>query len=193
MPDDNVTELFTDKDREDLQALGVTTDEAPEFHPILEVWREVLSPAQAEMNKPVTPQWATRITSQYNEIRYADMPAFRDSLYGKLVDLLMVVKEEIASDAECLSYETPADDASENAPHYVEILTQWQEHMLRWEMAWDCTADNAAVEIAAISECHKMIFGQTGITAFLDNIGFEFTEANAVALSARLNAIKEGE
>jgi hypothetical protein len=177
MSEDADVEL-SDRDILDIVALQSEPDgsEPPAFHPILQVWREVLKPATDELGKPVTPQWASRICASYQQMRFDMMNEFRDVYFGKLAALCVVLEDEIAGDADCLSYTEPAEDAKENSHHYKNLLLQWQLMFLQWELDWDPTTPYAALELAAISEAHNMFFGSTGITAFLDNIGFEYTE-----------------
>jgi hypothetical protein len=181
---------FSEQDLSDLEELGVMPGQDATFHPILEVWREVLKPARDELDAKVTPQWANRIVGSYAEMRYADMVQFQRRYYGKIIELLDVLDEEIASDEDCLTYSDPEEDAKENAHHYKNLLLQWQLAILQWELDWDTADALASVEIAAISEVHKMFFGQTGITAFLENIGFEFTEDDQQALGEALAEFK---
>jgi hypothetical protein len=191
MPDDdNVTQLFTEKDEADLAAL-LDEQDPPSFHTVLEVWREILAPASEAAKQKVTPQWANRMVAQYQQLRYEDMNRFRDLFYGQIEELLEILRDEISTDEDCLSYTSADEDARENAGHYKEMLFRWQERILEWEKSWDCTSPDAAIELGAISETHKMFFGQTGIVAFLDNIGFQFTDVDSAELQARLNAVKE--
>ena len=184
---------YSDQDILDITALQAEPSaEPPSFHPILQVWREVLRPAEAEKDKKVTPQWASRICAEYQQMRYDMMNEFKDHYFGKLAQLCDLLEIEIATDAECLTYTEPADDAKNNSHHYKNLLLVWQMMFLGWEMDWDCTTPDAAVELAAISEAHKMFFGQTGITAFLDNIGFEYTEDDSAMLAAALEEYREG-
>lgn len=166
--------------------------QAPSFHPILQVWREVLAPAKYEMHAKVTPQWATRIVGSYTGLAFSDMETFRDIYFGKIAQLCEVLEAEIATDDECLSYTTPEEDVEHNSEHYRNLLRDWQLAFLEWELDWETTSPEAAIEIAAISEIHKMFFGPTGLTAFLDNIKFEFTEADQAELVSALNGLKEG-
>lgn len=179
----------TDESIQDFIARG---GEAPSFHPILKVWSEVLSNADGELNAPITPQWASRITASYRELNFADMPAFRDALFSKLVRYREIVDAVIAADDECLNLHTPEEDLEHNAGHYRDILLDWQLELLGWEMAWECTSPNAATELASLSELHKMIFGEVGITAFLDNIKFQLDQADQDAMAEALQAKKEG-
>jgi hypothetical protein len=181
---------FTDQDRADLAALGVETDEMPTFHPVLMVWREVLKPAAAEATKKVTPQWASRMVASYNGLEYRHMDELRDRYFGKVGDLLAILEHEISTDDECLKYTTPEEDVEHNTTHYLNLLLNWQLAFLSWELEWTCTDEFAVVELAAISETHKMFFGQTGLTAFLDNIRFQYTEADQADLAAALEELR---
>lgn len=179
VPDDGLTA----KDIADLEALDT---ELPQFHTVLEVWREVLKPAKDEATYPPTPAWSNRIISAYHGIEFKDMIAFRDSYFAKVDELFNILLLEISYDNDCLSWPTPEEDAENNAVHYKNLLLQWQMAVQQWELDWECTSPTAAVELAAISEVHKMFFGQTGLTAFLDNIKFEFTEDDQTEMAEAL-------
>jgi hypothetical protein len=184
---------FSDQDVQDLRSIGVTDGDAPEFHPILEVWREVLKPAHAEATQPVTPQWANKILATYQRLAYDDMIEVRDRYFGKLFALEDILKDEIESDEDCLTYTSPEEDVEHNSVHYRNLLQNWQLLFLDWEMNWDCMDPSAAAEIAAIGEVYNIIFGNTGITAFLDNIRFEFGEADQAELARLLQERKDGQ
>lgn len=162
----------------------------PSFHTVLEVWREVLKPAAQEATKKVTPQWANRMVASYAQLTFADMNDLRDLYFFRIGELAGIVDAEIAVDDQALRWSTPEEDAVENAAHYKGILTEWQCKFLGWELAWDCASPGAAVELAAISEVHKMFFGQTGLTQFLDNIRFEFTDADQAELAGALEELR---
>jgi hypothetical protein len=190
--EESIEPPLTEQDQADLAQLYGEPDgvEAPQFHPILEVWAKVLEPAAAEGRKPVTPQWANRMVAEYRELRFCDTPQLRDYYFGKIGVFNRILLDEIASDPDCLSYATPEEDVAENSHHYKNLLLTWQMQMVQWEIEWDPTADDAGIELAAISEIHKMFFGQMGLTAFLDNIKFEFTEDDQAQLAEALNDVK---
>lgn len=196
MTDDNVTPLpLTPQDEADLATLeehGIVAPEDITFHPILMVWREILKPARDELDARITPQWASRIVASYRDVAYADMPMMRDLYYGKIIELLEILDAEIATDDECLKYTSPEEDVEHNSRHYKNLLRDWQMRFLSWEMAWDCTSGVAGVELAAISEVHKAFFGETGVTQYLDNIKFQYTEADQRELADALEVLKEG-
>lgn len=184
---------FSEEDKVQLQEMGVTTGEVPEYHPLLEVWRDVLKPARDDQHSRITPQWANRICSSYSDIRFADMPAYRDRYFGHLLELMEVLDAEIATDPDCMSYSTPEEDAAENSRHYKQLLIDWQIKFLTWELEWECTDEDAEVELAAVSEVHKALFGNqqaTGLVAFLDNIKFTYTEADQQELADALNVVR---
>jgi hypothetical protein len=185
---------LSEQDQADIAALHAMPEvpEDFEYHPILMVWREILKPARTEALKKVTPQWASRICAQYQQVTFADMNEFRDRYYAKIEELFQMLLDEIASDDNCLVYDTPAEDLAENVSHYKNLLRDWQVRFMAWEVAWDCTAPDAALELAAISEVHKAFFGQTGVTQFLDNIKLELDEEWQAELSAELESMKEG-
>lgn len=187
---ENVTETIEGPE-ENVIDVEFGVPEEPSFHPILEVWQKVLEPAREERNAKVSPQWAVRITGTYPNLRFADMGTFRDLYFGHLVNLLEMLDEEIKSDKECLTYDSFEKDAFENAPHYRNLLRDWQVYILKQELAWEYDSPSAEVELAALSEVHKMFLGDQGITAFLDNIGFEFTDADQEELAAVLQAVRD--
>ena len=160
------------------------------YHTILEVWREIMRPAESERGKPITPQWANRICSTYREINFKDMPAFKEAYFDRIDELRNILDNEIASDDECLNQITAAEDVEYNSAHYLNVLIDWQKAFLYWEIAWDCTNQFAAVDLAAISEVHRMMFSDTGITSLLDQINFQFTEADQEMLAETLRSIQ---
>jgi hypothetical protein len=196
-PETTVKETFelddqTMADAELMEAMP-SPEEAP-FHPILKVWREVLAPALEEGKKPVTPQWAARICAQYQQMIIQEMELYRESFYSKIAELTAVLDAEIEeAGPDALTLGTVEEDREENGKHYKNLLIEWQKHFVQWEIDWDCTSPVAHIELAAISEVHKMFFSQTGITGFLDNIGFEFPESDQAELAAALDAVREGQ
>jgi len=167
-------------------------DETP-YHSILEVWREVLKPAVAERTVKITPQWANRIVSSYREISFRDVPAFRDLYFDRIEELNDILKTEIASDDECLNINSPEEDVERNSHHYLNLLVDWQKALLQWELDWDVADEKAGVDIASISEVHRMFFDQTGLTSLLDNIKFEVTDADRDMLSVALAELRDSQ
>ena len=169
------------------------SDAAPSYHPILQIWREVLKPGHDERLEPITAGFANKIVSSYREITFADMGEYRDRYFDKIAELETILLEEIASDEDCLTYTSPEEDVEHNSQHYKNLLLNWQLAIVQWEKEWDFSAPDAGVEIAAISEVHKMFFSDTGLTAFLDNIQFQFTDADRQELAEAIQALKDGQ
>lgn len=156
------------------------------YRSLLEVWREVIKPAKTLKDQRITPQWANRILSGYHEITFADMPAYRDRYFTKVSHLGDILDVEIASDDECLNVMSPDEDTENNAGHYLNILTYWQQAFLLWEMAWDPAEPSAGIELAAISEVHRMFFDEKGLASLLDQISFQVTDADRDAMAQAL-------
>lgn len=187
---------YNEADQADIEKLFGEPDggpdiPSPEFHTILEVWREVLKPANDEAKKKVTPQWANRMITSYAKLDFADLDILRDMYFEKIAELAQIVDAEIATDSDALTWATPEEDGDENSEHYKNVLTEWQLRFLGWELDWTCTDEWASVELASISEVHKMFFGDNGLTQFLDNIRFEFTEADQAELAGALKALRD--
>ena len=165
--------------------------EEVQYHTLLEVWQFTLASAETERTKKITPQWANRITSAYREVNFGDMPMFQTRFFDKLAEIKEVLDTVIAGDEECLKKATPEDDAKENDAHYRLILSDWQRIFLTWELRWSCADSIAPVELAAISEVHRLLFGDSGLVSYLDNIPFEFTEVDQQALLAELAELRD--
>ena len=170
-------------------------DEAEDtkYHTILEIWREVMKPAQQERLKKITPQWANRITGSYREVSFRDMNIFKNLYFNKIDEFRAVLDDEISTDAECLNLTSPEEDARLNGFHYLNVLINWQRTLMYWELNWDCSDLSAGCEIAAISEVHRMVFGENGMTGLLDAINFEFTDADRELLAASLQELKDAQ
>lgn len=187
MPEDLV---LSDKDQADLDKL--LAEQPPiEYHTVLKVWHEILKPENRETAKDITMQWANGIVAQYAGVGFGDMPAYRDAYFALFDDMYAILEYEIDSDEECLNHSDVAEDREHNGHHYLNLLTQWQLAFLRKELEWDCTASTAAIDIAALSEVHKVFFGQTGLTGHLEAIQFEFTEADQQDLADSLAELRE--
>jgi hypothetical protein len=180
----------TDVDQITIDEINAAAEEAP-FHSILEVWRTILSPARGQIGKPITPQWANRMVQTYPGLTYADTVHLADLYYDRIGVLGDILALEIATDDECLKVITPAEDVEQNNHHYLNVIVDWQKQFLQWELDWDPTAADAAIDIASLSEVHKMFFDQTGLLSLLEQISFEFTDADRDLLAEELQAMRE--
>jgi len=151
----------------------------------------VLRPAASEQTKRITPQWATRVVNTYHGITYADMPAFRELYFGRILHLASILDDEIATDDECLKLTSAEEDVEHNVHHYLNVLFAWQMQFMQWEIEWDAESPTAAVEVAALAEVHKMFFDPQGLTALLDQINFQFTDTDRDTLGELLAGLIE--
>lgn len=163
---------------EDAVAPGTLIEEAAAapYHTILELWRGVLAPAKEEKDARITPQWANRIVTTYRGVGFADMAAFREVYFTKVLDLAAILEDEIETEPECLHAASAEEDREANQLRYLNVLVMWQAQFLLWELEWSPDSDRAAVQIAAMAEVHRMFFGEEGILGLLDQIKFEFTD-----------------
>ena len=163
-----------------------------EYRTLLEIWRALLEPARngGMSDERVTPQWATRIVSTYQQLSYADTPDVNVMFYDLIDRLAGVLDAVIEEDPDALKAASAEEDAVENKERYLKLLTDWQALMLREEMAWDPLAPVAPHQLAAMSEVHNMFFGQNGLTGHLDSIGFQFDDADRLELQAALDAVR---
>lgn len=187
---------LTEADQADLQRM-YDSDESPvgdsmPYYPLLRVFREVLAPAAEEATKKVTPQWANRMVSKYADLHFADMEQLRDLYFGKIEALYQTLLVRIASDEECEKYASAEEDLEHNGGHYKQLLIEWQLQLLTWELEWNCTDQHAAAELASIGEVHSLLFGDQapGLTAHLDTIRFEFTDADQAELATALAELR---
>ena len=177
---------------EDIEKFLGEDGKAPQFHPILAIWKAVLEPAKEEALKPVRPEWALRVCGSYREVTFAQVPAFNQRFYTKVTELLQLLLDEIESDDECLNVHTPEEDLEHNSEHYRNMLFVWQKAVVRWENAWDPADELAGAELASIGEVYRIFFSATGIVQHLDNIKFQFTDSDRMQLAQELEALKEG-
>jgi hypothetical protein len=172
-----------------LEELIEASENTP-YHTILEVWRAVLAPVATERDNKVTPQWANRIINTYQEIRFSDMEPFKDLYFDLVQELAGILDEEIDTDEECLKHTSTEEDVERNSAHYLNVLFNWQKAILQHELQWDSNSPDAAIQIGALSEIHKMFFDKTGLTSLLDQINFEFTDSDRDLLASELEELK---
>lgn len=176
---------FSEQDEKDLSTLLGEAAEA-KYNPVLRIWKEVLSDDNLDHGARVTIPWSNAVIGKYNGMSFALMPAFVERYIEIMRSLADELREEIASDDDCLDWHTVDEDIEENGGHYRALLTTWQKKILLWETAWDCTHADAAAHVAALGEASAFFFGENGLTGHLSTIGFEFTEADQAALAEAL-------
>lgn len=157
-----------------------------EYRTVLETWRELLAPADKVGQERPSPNWCMRILSTYLGLSFSDMYDVRDRYHAKVREMREIVRHVIATDPECLSRGSVEEDRTENSDLYKNLILLWQQQILQWELEWDCRKPDAAVEIAAMSEVHKLFLGEQGLIQHLMSIGFEFTQDDQDTLAELL-------
>jgi len=192
MPEYDETIELPEKDAADVARLhAVPEDEAPQFHPILEVWTKILEPAAGLRDSNPSPQWCSKIVGKYAGVTFADCLNIQRAYFDLLTQCRDALDWVISTDASALDRLTPEDDRIFNDVNYFNVLLLWQMTFLNYELEWDCTDQFAAAELAAIGEAHGALFGQLGVTAYLDNIQFQFGDADQELMLELLNEMKE--
>lgn len=187
-PGTTVTETIElDEIPDDLSSLNEARPPQP-YRTLLEVWRAVLEPAAAgEMREePISPQWAVKMVTTYPGVGFADVEAIHLGVFALAAELAELLNNEIDSDDECLKKASAAEDATENARHYKDMLAAWQIHILQEELTWRPSHKDAAVQLAVLSEVQQMFLGETGLVAHLEQIGFQFDDADKAELQQHL-------
>lgn len=163
----------------------------PSYHALLEIWRAILTPAEEEQHKKVSPSWAVRIIGKYPHITYADMEVVSNRYFMLILELKRILEQAIDEDPECLNVESPEEDVEKNSLRYLGLIVDWQKAILQRELDWRCEAPWAASEIAAIQEVHKMFFGDEGLASLLDVINFQYTDADRDMLAEALEDMRK--
>jgi hypothetical protein len=178
---------------EDVPAGPESDGEKEPYRSLLELWRAVLSPAvDGEMvNDPISPQWATKMVTTYPQITFKDTAHIHVGVFEKAAELAKILDDEIATDDECLNVMSAEEDREHNSQHYLNLLAGWQIYLLEEELGWNPEDDDAAVQLAILSEVHQMFLTQTGFIGHLDEIGFQFTEGDQSELQRKLFDAKQ--
>jgi hypothetical protein len=183
-------EELTDQDRIDLESMYGEQEEAT-YHPILQVWAEILKPENIEANKGVTMQWSTMICGMYPLMTYGQMHAFHDIYFGLLEDAAQSVRDKIVENENSLSPSNAEEDVAENGSAYKELLFEWQLDLQAVELGWDPASETAAATVAALGEIQKFLFGERGLTGHLEVIKLEFTDQDQTELRQALDTQRE--
>ena len=201
---DNVTALHSTKVNEpaaQYEDIELAEGEYPEaadaetapYNSMLKVYKEVLAPAFEERKAPPTANWSNRMVAQYPCLEYKDVQEVHDRYYNLIIELIDVLHAELDTVPPInLEIDNAPEDMEANRHHYLNLLLNWQLTIHAHELDWRCTDEHAAAEIAAVSETHKMFFGQNGLTEFLAQSGFRFTTEDQSMLQDAMFEMREG-
>ena len=182
----SVEEVFDGvEDVEDVTASPV------ESHSLLQVWASILSNIDVAAEEKITPEEAGGLISRYSFLRVQETPRYLMLYYTFLREYRNALTAEIESDPECLKRTEPEVDAEENRPHYMNLLTQWMAIAMQLGLAWDATAEEAHLELAAMNEARNFVIGSTGIVAHLESINFTLSPDEHDEISRAVLAAQE--
>jgi len=182
---------------DDVSEIDSTPEEQP-YRTLLELWRAVLASSEdVRKNDRITPQWASKIVGTYHGVGFKDVQKVHDGIFDASSTFARMLDEIIASDDECLNKVDAKEDAQDNARLYRQVLIDWQVWFVEQEARWDSSHEDAAIQLAILSEVHQMFLGQTGFIGHLDEIGFQYTEGDQEELTRILvdakRAVLDGE
>lgn len=185
MPDS--TEPISD---DQLTIDDILNPEAMTYHPILQVWKEILAGSAQARKERVSPQAAVRLVGRYHDFSFSDIPDYLDLFYMRIDQMADLLSAEVEDDPEYTSYTSPEEDRENNATHYLNVIFGWQKLLLGWELDWDVLDHEAAIQLAVMAEVHQMFFGDTGLITLLEQIGFDFNDTHQEQLREELNALR---
>lgn len=178
---------MTAADEAELQDL--LGEKPPTPRTLLETWREVLTSIESVKAQRVEPGLANRIVSVWPKLSYQDTVRYHEIYHDLLLEMRAILETEISVDPDCLK--NVDDDAVENRARYVNLLLCWQVQAMRWEHEWDAADPESHIRLAAIGDAHAFMLSQNGLIAHLEQIGFQFTDADREAMAVQLDEIKQ--
>lgn len=160
--------------------MSTTTKEAPvepelQNRAVLALWQAIFEGSLGD--REVIPlKWASRIVASYSDLRFTNMKMYARRFYAELDVLHGILRTEL--DGALMNPRDHEEDRTENYSRYLSILLNWQKRLIVLDEQWDCEDEYAAIDAAILSELHKFLFDNTGLTAHLDEIGLVVAEAD---------------
>ena len=175
---------------EDVQEFLDAANAAPDTveHSLLKVWTEVLSNIEAAMDTKLSMVSVNSITRAWPQIKVQEANAYHWAYHSNLLVMRRILEEVVASDEDALG-RTGSDDIEKNRKHYLELLTEWQRQIVRWEQDWDPTDEEAHVWLAAYLTVGEFFFGDQGLIRHLDLRGFKLSDDEAKAIWAEAQEV----
>lgn len=199
MTNDNVHELFTDKDEADIVALHADGEApAPDeeaapavpYASILKVWRSMLDPTQQLRHLPPSPDWCAVMIARWSFLRFADMGVVQAE-YFKIFDEAHNIIEAVYLDSpEAFEIDNREDDI-ENKDLYVFLLKEFQRALLVAQSEWSYDDPAAGAKMAALGEAQQNIVGKDGLASYLGQVGLPFTQEEQDAMNQELAEFRQ--
>ena len=182
----------TDKMPDDVQAFlaAATSEEAAEApeHALLKVWLMVLGNVEEALETRLSMAAVNNIVRTWPQIKVQEAMQYHRCYHEQLLKMRSILEAIVATDEECLD-RIGEDDVQENRDLYLELLTEWQRQLVRWEVQWDPNDDDAHVVLAASLTVAEFFFGSQGLVHHLDLRGFVLSDAEAEAIWANAQEV----
>ena len=163
-----------------MEAAASDNGSVPEFA-LLKVWLEVLGNIEQALETRLSMSAIHGIVRAWPELRVQEAMTYHYNYHSNLLVMRRILEAIIAQDDECLSREG-ADDIEESRDLYLQLLTEWQRQMVRWEKTWDPGDEDAHIWMAAYLSVGEFFFGEQGLVRHLDLRGFKLTDDEAAAI-----------
>jgi hypothetical protein len=153
---------------------------------VLRMWQEVLSNIEFHDEQKISIDFAARVVARYSHlgVRVQEVREYYTIHNTYLKVFRKIVLDEIESDPACLEH--VEDDGEYNAPHYLNILLQWQLQIRQFEQEWESNTKIAHLRLAAFNDAIAFILGAEALASLLDHNGFEMTDDDREYLAAAL-------
>lgn len=184
MTENNVQDLFTEKDEADVVKLFADGEEpAPEeeggeqppYNSILKLWRSMLDPEQQLRHLPPSPDWCAVMIARWTFLRFADMGTVQDEYFRIFDEAHKIIEAVYLDTPEAFEVDNREDDV-ENKDIYVHLIKDFQRALLVAQSEWSYDDPNAGAKMAALGEAQQNIVGKNGLASYLGEIGLPFTQ-----------------
>ena len=156
----------------------------PSDHTVLEVWQKVLSNIDLAKQERITTSNAFKVLNAYPFLEFKDLPAYYIAFYYCLEQYRDALAFEIDTDENCLEWGDPELDAENNRHHYFNLMVNWQRLALSMRTDWVVDSENAAAELAALSDSQAFMLGEKGLVNLLGQLKLEFDGDDAAEVYA---------
>ncbi len=196
MTENNVTDLFTDKDVADITTLHgdepapEPAPEEPEYHSILKVWRSMLDPEKQLRHLPPQPDWCAVLIARWPFLSFSDCGVVQREYFGIFDQAHEIIEMVYADNPEAFEVDNREDDL-ENKDLYVFLLQEFQKALFVTQSEWSYDDPEAGAKMAALGEAQQQILGKDGLASYLGVIGLPFTPEEQDVMNQELNEFRE--
>ena len=156
----------------------------PSDHTVLEIWQKVLSNIDLAKQERITTTNAHKVLTAYPFLTTKDLVPYYTTFYNCLEQYRDALAFEIDTDPECFNWSDPELDAENNRHHYFNLMVNWQRLALSMRTDWVVDSENAAAELAALSDSQAFMLGEKGLVNLLGQLKLEFDGDDAAEVYA---------